>query len=93
MADFWRAVVPAVDSLAENRAIGFLTVIGRLAARDSLEAAAEADALSRVAEPRQGRPARRPALGVTRRAPHRAARPAASGPCSSSSSARPSWCS
>ena len=48
MADFWRAVVPAVDSLAENRTIGFLTVIGRLAP-GTTPADAEAD-LSRVAD-------------------------------------------
>jgi putative ABC transport system permease protein len=57
MADFWRAVVPAVDSLAENRTIGFLTVIGRLAP-GTTPADAEAD-LSRVAEEtgKAGRPA------------------------------------
>jgi hypothetical protein len=64
MADFWRAVVPAVDSLAENRTIGFLTVIGRLAP-GTTPADAEAD-LSRVAEQtgKAGRPAD-PHYGVT----------------------------
>ena len=38
-AAFWRAVVPAVDSLAENRAIGFLSVVGRLRPGLTLEAA------------------------------------------------------
>ena len=56
MADFWRAVVPAVDSLAENRTIGFLTVIGRLAP-GTTASDAEAD-LSRVAE-ETGRAGRR----------------------------------
>ena len=45
---FWRAVEPAVDSLATKREIGFLSVIGRL--RPGITPGAAADELSRVAD-------------------------------------------
>jgi putative ABC transport system permease protein len=47
-AGFWRAVEPAVDSLVTKREIGFLSVIGRLRAGVTPEAAA--GELSRVAD-------------------------------------------
>jgi putative ABC transport system permease protein len=45
---FWRAVEPAVDSLANKREIGFLSVIGRL--RPGVTPSAAAGELSRVAD-------------------------------------------
>ncbi|HJR51052.1 MAG TPA: ABC transporter permease, partial [Gemmatimonadales bacterium] len=45
---FWRAVEPAVDSLANKREIGFLSVIGRL--RPGITPSAAADELSGVAD-------------------------------------------
>jgi predicted permease len=47
-AGFWRAVEPAVDSLANKREIGFLSVIGRL--RPGVTPSAAAGELSRVAD-------------------------------------------
>ena len=47
-AGFWRAVEPAIDSLADKREIGFLSVIGRL--RSGVTPSAAAGELSRVAD-------------------------------------------
>ena len=58
-AGFWRAVEPAIDSLVDNRQIGFLSAVGRL--RPGVSPAAAAAELSEVAD-RVARPVLPPGM-------------------------------
>ena len=81
---FWRAVVPAVDSLAENRAIGFLTVVGRLAPGLTPRPTARGRAVAGRRVARQGRSGARRCTSPWRSRASPSAHRRRSGPCSSS---------